>query len=190
MNLNVSIKGINVSMIIIDIAGLKKSGKTTVIENLIRELSSRGFRVGTVKKIHIPNFSIDQPGKDTYRHKSAGAEFVISLAPNEIALMKKNDGKRDLDEILDLIPEDIDFLICEELNEIRDEIFYIITLKNINELEETLKVRAIGKNVLAISGVVSSMISNHDKYPVFNVIDQDGRTKLVDLLISKKNINT
>ena len=113
---------------IIDVAGLKKSGKTTVVENLVQELSSRGYKVGTVKKIHIPGFTIDQEGKDTYRHKQAGAEFVISLAPEEVALIKQLHGRRELSEILDLIPDDTDFLVCEELNENRDEISYIITL--------------------------------------------------------------
>lgn len=173
-------------MQIIDVAGLKKSGKTTVVENLVSELTKRGFKVGTVKKIHIPDFSIDQEGKDTYRHKQAGAEFVISLAPKEIALLKNAHSDRSLNQIMDLIPDNTDFLICEELNEIHSDILYIITLKSIGDLEETLRVRSIGDNVLAISGVVANSNANHDQYPIINSTTDEGRKKLVDLILNFK----
>ena len=171
-------------MRIIDVAGLKKSGKTTVVENLVAELTKQGFKVGTVKKIHIPDFSIDQEGKDTYRHKQAGAEFVISLAPKEIALIKSTHSNRSLDQILDLLPDNTDFLICEELNEIHNEILYIIALRAIGELEETLRVRAIGDTVLAISGVVANSNENHDKYPIINSTTEPGRKQLVDMILN------
>jgi molybdopterin-guanine dinucleotide biosynthesis protein B len=171
------------SVKIIDVAGLKKSGKTTVIENLVRELSSRGFKVGTIKKIHIPNFTIDQTGKDTFRHKQAGAEFVISLAPHEIAMIKSNSGTRELAQVYDLVPDDTDFLVCEELNEKREDIIYIVTLQNIEEFEETLKQRAIGKRVIAISGVVSNSISSFMDFPVINTTLESGIKKLVELII-------
>ena len=58
---------------IIDVAGLKKSGKTTVVENLVTGFKKRGYKVGTIKKIHIPEFSIDQEGKDTFRHRCCSA---------------------------------------------------------------------------------------------------------------------
>ncbi len=168
---------------IIDVAGLKKSGKTTVVENLVAELTSRGYKVGTLKKIHIPGFTIDQKGKDTYRHKQAGAEFVISLAPEEVALIKDLHGRRELSVILDLIPKDTDFLVCEELNEIQDDIFYVITLKRLEELGDTLCVRAIGKNIIAISGVVSNTVEEHETYPIINTLTKAGRKKLVDMII-------
>ena len=170
---------------IIDVAGLKKSGKTTVVENLVQELSSRGYKVGTVKKIHIPGFTIDQEGKDTYRHKQAGAEFVISLAPEEVALIKQLHGRRELSEILDLIPDDTDFLVCEELNENRDEISYIITLNNLDQLDKTLQVRSIGKKIVAISGVVSNNEVEHEQYPIINTTTAQGRSRLVDIILEK-----
>jgi molybdopterin-guanine dinucleotide biosynthesis protein B len=173
-------------MQIVDVAGLKKSGKTTVIENLVKELVARGYSVGTVKKIHIPGFSIDQEGKDTFRHKQAGAKFVISLAPEEVALIKKTQGKRSMGQIEDIIPSDTQFLICEELNEDRDDIVFIITLKSLADLEETLRVRSIGKNIMAISGVVANSAAAHDKYPIINSTTDEGRRKLVDLIVNNK----
>jgi molybdopterin-guanine dinucleotide biosynthesis protein B len=170
---------------IIDVAGLKKSGKTTVIENLVRELSSRNFKVGTLKKIHIPGFTIDQKGKDTFRHKNAGARFIISMAPKEIAMIKPHHGSRNLSDIIDLIPKETDFLICEELNEDSEEILYIITLENIDKLEETLSERSIGKKIIAISGIISNSIITHERFPIINTTTKKGINDLVDLILNE-----
>jgi molybdopterin-guanine dinucleotide biosynthesis protein B len=170
---------------IIDVAGLKKSGKTTVVEGLVRELTNRGFKVGTIKKIHIPNFTIDQEGKDTFRHKRAGAEFVISLAPQEIAMIKSNDGTRELSQVFDLVPKDTEFLVCEELNEKSSDIIYIITLRNVEDFDETLKQRAIGERIIAFSGVVSNSISSFNGYPVINPTTESGIKRMVELILNE-----
>ena len=169
---------------IIDVAGLKKSGKTTVVENIVTELKARGCMVGTLKKIHIPDFTIDTVGKDTYRHRAAGAEFVISLAPEEVAFIKHHQGQRKLSEIKELIPKSTEFLICEELNEDIDNISYIITLKTEEDLTKTYQVRTIDDKVLAISGVISNTNFKHEKYPVINSTTEDGRKELVDIIIN------
>ncbi len=71
------------------IVGTKKSGKTTTTENLVHELTQRGYSVATIKHIPEPNFSIDAKGKDTWRHAQAGAKTIISVADNEIATIEK-----------------------------------------------------------------------------------------------------
>ncbi|MFB0500664.1 MAG: molybdopterin-guanine dinucleotide biosynthesis protein B, partial [Candidatus Hadarchaeaceae archaeon] len=50
------------------IAGRKNSGKTKVIEGLVKELTSRGYSVGTVKHVPKQGFTLDQSGTDTWRH--------------------------------------------------------------------------------------------------------------------------
>jgi len=75
---------------VISIIGTKKSGKTTTAENLIAELSKRGYRVAAIK--HVPereSFTIDTPGKDTYRYAQQGAKTVIAVSANEIATIEK-----------------------------------------------------------------------------------------------------
>ena len=52
-------------MIICAIVGVRKSGKTTTVTGLVRELKARGHRVGTVKSVFCPEFSIDTPGSNT-----------------------------------------------------------------------------------------------------------------------------
>src|SRR5690606_25979291 len=58
------------------IAGYKNAGKTTLVVALVSELTSRGWRVGTVKHAHH-DFDIDHPGKDSFLHRQAGASEVI-----------------------------------------------------------------------------------------------------------------
>ncbi|MBW1841756.1 MAG: molybdopterin-guanine dinucleotide biosynthesis protein B [Deltaproteobacteria bacterium] len=72
---------------IISIVGKSKSGKTTLVEKLIPELKKRGYRIGTVKHAHH-GFDMDEEGKDSWRHKAAGAETVIVVSPGRIAMVK------------------------------------------------------------------------------------------------------
>jgi molybdopterin-guanine dinucleotide biosynthesis protein B len=74
---------------VVAIVGYKGSGKTQVIEALTRELTARGYRVGTVKHVADLGFSIDREGRDTWRHAKAGADVVICLASKEFARIEK-----------------------------------------------------------------------------------------------------
>lgn len=71
----------------ISVVGNSGSGKTTLIEKLITELTQRKLRVGVIKHTHH-GFDVDQKGKDTWRHKRAGAETVIASAPGQIMMLK------------------------------------------------------------------------------------------------------
>jgi len=66
---------------VIAIIGKKNCGKTTLIEKLIPEFIDLGYRVGTIKH-HHGTMSMDQPGKDTWRHKQAGAHAVVLSSPS------------------------------------------------------------------------------------------------------------
>ncbi|MBQ8162597.1 MAG: molybdopterin-guanine dinucleotide biosynthesis protein B [Clostridia bacterium] len=74
-------------MKVLTVVGIRRSGKTTVCEQLIRALTARGFRVGTVKTVFCPVFEIDQPGTNTDRHRKAGAVMVAARAQRETVLM-------------------------------------------------------------------------------------------------------
>jgi len=78
---------------IVALVGRPDSGKTTLLERLIPELSARGYRVGTIKH-HVHDFAFDTPGKDTWRHKQAGAAAVLLASPTGIGLVRDTD--RDL----------------------------------------------------------------------------------------------
>jgi molybdopterin-guanine dinucleotide biosynthesis adapter protein len=72
---------------ILSIVGYSGSGKTTLIEKVIRELKSRGYRIGTIKHASR-GFNLDKKGKDSWRHKEAGAETVMIVSSGRIAMVK------------------------------------------------------------------------------------------------------
>lgn len=78
---------------IISVVGKSESGKTTLIEKLIPELKNRGYRIGTIKHAHH-NFDMDKEGKDSWRHKAAGAETVVIVSPGKISIVKDEDFER------------------------------------------------------------------------------------------------
>jgi molybdopterin-guanine dinucleotide biosynthesis protein B len=75
-------------MNVVGFAGYSGSGKTTLVERLIPALKMRGLRVSVVKHAHH-DFDIDRPGKDTYRHREAGAFEVIVASDRRLALMRE-----------------------------------------------------------------------------------------------------
>jgi molybdopterin-guanine dinucleotide biosynthesis protein B len=75
-------------MRVIGLAGWSGAGKTTLLERLIPELISRGVRVSTLKRAHHA-FEIDKPGKDSFRHRAAGASEVLIASSRRVALVQE-----------------------------------------------------------------------------------------------------
>lgn len=95
---------------VISIVGKSESGKTTLIERLIPALKTRGYRIGVAKHAHH-GFHMDRKGKDSYRHRKAGADTVLVASPGQIAMVKDFPGEC-LDDLLPFF-EDMDLLITE-----------------------------------------------------------------------------
>ncbi len=75
-------------MNVVGFSGFSGSGKTTLVEQLIPALKKRGLRVSVVKHAHH-KFDIDHPGKDTFRHREAGAFEVVVASSNRLALLRE-----------------------------------------------------------------------------------------------------
>ncbi|MBX3524732.1 MAG: molybdopterin-guanine dinucleotide biosynthesis protein B, partial [Rhodoblastus sp.] len=73
-------------MRVIGLAGWSGAGKTTLIEKLIPEIRRRGFSVSTLKHAHHA-FDMDRPGKDSHRHREAGAAQVLVASTQRLALL-------------------------------------------------------------------------------------------------------
>jgi molybdopterin-guanine dinucleotide biosynthesis adapter protein len=88
-------------MEIFGFAGWSGSGKTTLIEKLIPALVKRGLRVSLIKHAHHA-FDVDQPGKDSYRHRKAGCTEVLVSSANRWALMHelRGDAEPDLNALV------------------------------------------------------------------------------------------
>ncbi len=73
------------------VIGWKNAGKTTLVERLVAEISGRGFTVSTLKHTHH-GVDVDRPGKDSHRHRAAGAHQVILASSARWALMTELRG--------------------------------------------------------------------------------------------------
>ncbi len=97
---------------VISVVGKSDAGKTTFLLKLIPELARRGYRVGTVK-LDTHGFDIDVPGKDTWKMAQAGSHVVAISSPQKLALIKKVDEEKTLDEIAGLMSSDVDIILTE-----------------------------------------------------------------------------
>jgi molybdopterin-guanine dinucleotide biosynthesis protein B len=97
---------------IISIVGKSDSGKTTLIEKLVPELTRRGHRVATVKH-DVHGFEVDREGKDSWRHKKAGAHTVVISSPEKVALIRDVERDLSLAEIRDKLIQDVDLILSE-----------------------------------------------------------------------------
>ena len=77
-------------MLDIGIIGAKNSGKTNLIEKLIRHFHDRGYRVATIRH-SAHDHTFDTPGKDTARHRQAGARMTLGLGDRHLALFGENE---------------------------------------------------------------------------------------------------
>ena len=73
------------------VVGWKNAGKTGLMERLVAEFTRRGLRVSTVKHAHH-SFDVDHPGKDSYRHRAAGAGEVLLVSAQRVAIMQELRG--------------------------------------------------------------------------------------------------
>ena len=81
-------------MKVIGVAGWSGAGKTTLLTRLIPHLTGQGIKVSTIKHAHHA-FDVDVPGKDSYRHREAGATEVLVSSMNRFALMHELRGAKE-----------------------------------------------------------------------------------------------
>lgn len=87
-------------MMIYGVIGWQNSGKTTLMERLVATLTRRGLSVSTVKHVHH-DVDLDQPGKDTWRHREAGAQEVVLASAKRFAILREHRGPEpELTEVL------------------------------------------------------------------------------------------
>jgi molybdopterin-guanine dinucleotide biosynthesis protein B len=167
-----------VSQRVIGVAGFKNAGKTTLVEKLVSELSRRGFRISTVKHAHH-SFDIDHEGRDSFRHRKAGATEVAVVSAQRWAIIHElhEDPEPSLDAILAKMAA-TDLVIVEGYKrdghpkiEVRN-----LALDHPKLAEDDQTVIAIAAN-----GVV-----NGEPVPVF---DRDDVRNLCDFIVGKMDLS-
>lgn len=88
------------------------TGKTTLIEAVIRELKSRGYRVGAIKH-DAHKFNIDYPGKDSYRFTEAGAEVMVISSSSQMALVQRGGRESSVEELISRHFQEMDVVLAE-----------------------------------------------------------------------------
>ena len=157
---------------LLSVCGVSSTGKTTTIENIIKELKKRRYTIGSVKEIHFEGFNIDDKGSNTYRHSKAGANPVTARGYKETDVLYNS--RLNLEKILYHYTQE--FVLLEGIEE--GNFPKIITANNTDEIEERLD-----DTVIAISGKISNKIDKYKDLPVINAIKEVD--KLVDLIEDK-----
>ena len=159
-------------MKLISVIGVSQSGKTSVIEKVIRELRRRRYSVGSVKEIHFEAFAMDEVGTNTYRHAEAGADLVTARGLTETDLLFKR--RLSLSTILSFYNHD--YVILEGSEDIAGPI--IVTANTPSEVDARLDER-----VIAISGRISNDCEKYQGVPVINAMTN--AQTLADLIEDK-----
>ena len=169
--------------VIVAVVGSSNSGKTTAVEVIIKGLTKKGYKVASAKRIPEKKFTIDTQGKDTWRHSKAGANVVLSVAPNELTIIKKVETKKHtLEQLIAEIPEETDIIIIEGFKNLVGQdmtIPKIVAAKTEEEISE-----AIGhyKNILAFIGHIPDR-KLETEIPVLDNLKEP--EKLVDIVNKK-----
>ena len=144
-------------------------GKTTLIEGLIKELKLKGYSVGTIKH-DAHEFEIDKKGKDTYRHRMAGADTIIISSKKRMAMIKELEDEIPLEKLIAMM-EDKDFIIVEGYKK--------SSLKKIEVFRE-----GISKNIITPKYKLIFLATNVPKnIPSVKEVNIDDYKKMVECLI-------
>lgn len=127
-------------MKVVGFAGYSGSGKTTLVERLIPALKLRGLRVSVVKHAHH-KFDIDHPGKDSWRHREAGAFEVVVASDRRMVLMREFEQPAELTvhQLIAELYEGVDWVLVEGFKDsdlLKIEVWRASTAKPVRYVED------------------------------------------------------
>ncbi len=159
-------------MKVLSVYGYTGSGKTTVVETLIKGLRAKRYSVGSIKEIHFEEFAIDTPGTNTYRHREAGSQLVSARGMKETDILY--DEKLKLTDILKHYHHE--YVICEGVTDYN--LPKILAAKSVDELEKRWE-----RGIFAVSGVIAETLNEYKGVPVINALKEP--EKLINLVEEK-----
>lgn len=160
----------------VSIIGFSGSGKTTLIVKVVAELTARGFRVGTIKH-DAHKFEIDHEGKDSWRHKKAGAVSVLITSKEKMAFIKNTEGELPLTEAIETLMDDLDVVITEG--------YKTGNLPKIEVYRESVSEARACPDESSLIAVVSDGPVDTDR-PVLDINDYKGVTDIIEKEIIKR----
>jgi molybdopterin-guanine dinucleotide biosynthesis protein MobB len=178
---------------LITVTGLKRSGKTTVVEAIVSELHARGHRVGTVKTMRHHPDELFVRATDTRRHAEAGAAVVVAVHEEGTSRFEKGRPPTSIAGLLPLFPADIRIVVSEGVIDRADPQLVVLCLGSAAALEETLTVRQLPiSSVVAISGA-GAAAWNQAELPgvrAFDVTDSAQKAALADMLLERMRLGS
>lgn len=151
-----------------------KTGKTTFMEKLIKELIGRGYKVGAVKN-DFHGFQIDVPGKDTWKFSQAGAAATAIIGPNRFALIQQTSEKKELEDVIEMI-EGVDIILVEGYKKSYKPRIEIV------RKEKGTDIISSPQNLLAVATDVEGLFVT-DGITVIDINDIKGAADLIEKLI-------
>ena len=147
-------------------------GKTVLMEGLIKELNNRALTVSTIKH-DVHGFDIDKKGKDTYRHRKAGADTVVISSKNRFAMIKELDEEVNLEDIIKMV-SDKDIVLVEGYKK--------SNLRKIEVYREGVSEKIITpkEKIIAIASDIKLDIKD------IIVVERENYKKLADLIEKEK----
>lgn len=130
---------------IVSIVGKSGSGKTTLLEKVVAELTGKGYRIATIKH-DVHGFEIDYEGKDSWRHKKAGAKTVVLSGPDKIAVIKEADEEWEPSSLAFSFAQDADIVITEGYKKAGFQ-----KIEVIRKAKSTIPICRKDKNLIAIA---------------------------------------
>lgn len=117
---------------IVTFIGWHDSGKTTIASKVVRHLKELGYRVAVIKSSKETDIEFDTPGTDTFKHKEAGADSVLFVAPDQMVLQTKNNDTS-LTTLAYRYFQDVDVVIGEGFKQAR-QVAKIEVFRNSNQM--------------------------------------------------------
>lgn len=145
---------------IISFIGWHDSGKTTLATQVVAELKKLGYRVGVIKSSSDAGIEFDTPGTDTYKHRQAGADSVMIVAPDQMVLQTKNSGLP-LRTLAHRYLPDVDIIVGEGFKTARQ----VAKIEVFRDLDQRLRDEVSGVIAVAtdLPGVVADYVFRLDE---------------------------
>ena len=159
-------------MKVFSIAGYHRTGKTTVVVELIKELKKRGFKVVSIKDIHAEDFSMEDKDSNSWKHWEASRDTVIARGLNETYQIWHR--QLSLNEILAHL--EADYVVVEGMRSVA--LPRIICAENQTQLDEL-----VDGTIFAISGIYANHNNKYKHLPVFKSVEEI--SQLADLVEKK-----
>lgn len=159
------------------VAACSNSGKTTLIEKVLRILKTQGRNVAVVKHASA-GFELDKPGKDSWRFQEAGADAVVLVGPGKLALLKNSVHDPTPDELAAMLP-DAEIIIHEGFKKAAQNKIEVFRKEMSGERPLCLK----DPSYIALVSDTQFDVS----IPLFDINDADG---VADFLIKSQNVSS